>query len=56
MTNVTYKVKTQANMKICQDGKFGDMYKGGEAMLHSMSRKEAQQYKINIDKHKPQFL
>lgn len=38
MKNVTYKVKTQANMKICQQGKFEEMYKGGEEMLHSMSR------------------
>lgn len=52
MANVTYRVKTQANMRICHDGKFGDIYKSGEEML----RKETLQYKINIDKHKPQFL
>lgn len=38
MTNVTYKLKTQANMNICQEGKFGDMYKGEKEMPHSMSR------------------
>lgn len=38
MANVTYRVKTQANMRICHDGKFGDIYKSGEEMLCSISR------------------
>lgn len=39
MTNITYKVKTQANMKICQEEKFRDIYKGGEVLISiTMSR------------------
>lgn len=48
MTNVTYNVKTLANMMICQEGKFQEMYTFGE--------EQVTQYKIRADKHRAQVL